>query len=190
MPLSQFDPHAALVVIDLQKGIVSGPMPTVHPVADIVANAAKLARAFRERQLPVVLVNVTAAPAGRTDAGPRNLQGLPSDWSQLVPELDVQPTDLQLSKQSPGAFAKPALDEFLRHHSVTQVFLVGISTSVGVESTARGAYDWGYNVIFVSDAITDRDAANHRHSFEKIFPRLGQIDTTETVLKKLNLLGT
>jgi nicotinamidase-related amidase len=98
VPLSQVDPHAALVVIDLQKGIVTRPIPTVDPVADIVGNSAKLVRAFRERRLPVVLVNVTAAPAGRTEAGSRNLQGLPSDWSQLVPELEAQPTDLQLSR--------------------------------------------------------------------------------------------
>jgi nicotinamidase-related amidase len=69
---------------------------------------------------------------------------------------------------------------------VTEILLAGISTSVGVESTARSAYDLGYNVVFVSDAITDRDADNHRHSIEKIFPRLGQIDTTENVLKMLN----
>ena len=65
MPLTKLDTNAALVVIDLQKGIVD--LPTVHSAAEIVARAARLARAFRERGLPVVLVNVTAAaPGART----------------------------------------------------------------------------------------------------------------------------
>ena len=68
---------------------------------------------------------------------------------------------------------------------VTQVFLAGISTSAGVESTARSAYDHGYNVVLVVDAMTDRDADAHRHSVEKVFPRFGETDTTANVLKLL-----
>jgi nicotinamidase-related amidase len=70
MPLTKFDSTAALVVIDLQKGIVG--MATVHPIREIIARVAQLAPLFRERGLPVVLVNVTGAAPGRTDAGPRN----------------------------------------------------------------------------------------------------------------------
>jgi nicotinamidase-related amidase len=54
-----------------------------------------------------------------------------------------------------------------------------------VESTARSPYDHGYNVVLVVDAMTDRDAEAHRHSVEKIFPRLGERGTTENVLKML-----
>jgi nicotinamidase-related amidase len=54
-----------------------------------------------------------------------------------------------------------------------------------VESTARSAYDYGYNVVFVVDAMTDRDADAHRHSVEKVFPRIGETDTSENVLKRL-----
>lgn len=56
--------------------------------------------------------------------------------------------------------------------------MTGISTSAGVEATARSAYDLGYNVVLVVDAMTDRDADSHRHSVEKIFPRLGETDRT------------
>ncbi len=83
MPLTQLDPTPALIVIDLQRGIVS--MPTAHPIAGILANTTKLARAFRERNLPVVLVNVTGQAPGRTDAGHRNLAGFPPDWAELDP---------------------------------------------------------------------------------------------------------
>ena len=183
MPLTKLDATAALVVIDLQKGIIG--LPTVHPAGEIVSRAAQLARAFRSRGLPVVLVHVTASAPGRTDAGIPSVPR-PADWAELAPELEQQPHDHIIAKQRWGVFLGTDLDEYLRRRGVTQVFLAGISTSVGVESTARSAYDLGYNVVLVTDAITDRDADAHRHSVEKIFPRLGETDITAKVLQLLS----
>jgi nicotinamidase-related amidase len=59
MPITKLDDVAALVVVDLQKGIVV--LPTVHPTGEIIDRVARLARAFRNRGMPVVLVNVTGA---------------------------------------------------------------------------------------------------------------------------------
>ncbi len=182
MPLTKLDSVAALVVIDLQKGIVAA--PTVHPAGEIVARTAQLARAFRERGWPVVLVNVAGGAPGRTDAGPRKLPSQP-DWTQLAPELEPQPSDHRITKQRWGAFFGTSLDDYLRGRGVTQIFLTGIATSIGVESTARSAYDLGYNVVLVVDAITDRDAESHRHTVEKIFPRLGETETSDNVLRTL-----
>jgi nicotinamidase-related amidase len=184
MPLTQLDPVAALIVIDLQKGIAR--LPTVRPVSEIISRAAQLACAFRERNLPVVLVNVSGRAPGRTDAGAPTFS-FPPDWAELVPELGPQPSDYQVTKQRVGAFIGTDLDEYLSQRAVTQVFVTGVATSAGVESTARSAYDLGYNVVFAVDAMTDRDADAHRHSIEKIFPRLGETDTTENVLKALKV---
>jgi len=182
MPLTQLDPTAALIVIDLQKGIVG--LPLAHPASEIVARSAQLAQALRKRGLPVVLVNVTAPAPGRTDAGRRNFS-FPADWTEFVPELDLQPDDYLVSKQRVGAFIGTSLDEILRQRGVTQVFLTGIATSAGVEATARSAYDYGYNVVLVVDAMTDRDAETHSFCVEKMFPRIGETDTTENVLNLL-----
>ncbi len=182
VPLTKLDTTAALVVIDLQKGIVS--LPTVHPVSEIIGRTAQLARAFRERGLPVVLVNVTGRAPGRTDAGAPKFS-FPADWAELVPELQQQSTDHVVSKQRWGAFIGTSLDDYLRQRGVTQIFLTGVATSAGVESTARSAYDHGYNVVLVTDAMTDRSEEAHRHCVEKIFPRLGETDTTDDVLKLL-----
>jgi len=183
MPLTTLDTTPALLVIDLQKGIVG--LPTVHPTTEIVARSAKLARAFRQRGLPVVLVNVTAVAPGRTDVGPRNLSSLPADWAELVPELEQHPDDYVVTKQRIGAFIGTSLDETLRKRGVTQVFVTGVATSFGVESTARSAYDYGYNVVIVMDAVTDREADAHRHCVEKIFPRISETATTDSILKLL-----
>ena len=82
-----------------------------------------------------------------------------------------------MTKQRWGAFLGTDLDDYLRRRGVTQIVLTGVATSIGVESTARSAYDLGYNVTLVVDAMTDRDADAHRHSVEKIFPRLGETAT-------------
>jgi nicotinamidase-related amidase len=182
MALTKLDTNVALIVIDLQKGIVG--LPTVHPTNEIVDRSAQIARAFRARALPLVLVNVAGRAPGRTDAGAPNFS-FPPDWTDLVPELEQHPSDYLVTKQRVGAFIGTTLDDYLRQRGVTQVVLTGVATSVGVESTARSAHDLGYNVVLVVDAMTDRDADAHRHSVEKIFPRLGETTTTEDVLKRL-----
>jgi nicotinamidase-related amidase len=78
------------------------------------------------------------------------------------------------------------MDETLRGRGVTQIFLAGVSTSGGVESTARSAYDLGYNVVFVVDAMADRDAEIHQHCVTNAFPKLGETETTEGVLEAIS----
>jgi nicotinamidase-related amidase len=182
MPVTNLDLKSALVVIDLQKGIVG--LPTVHPAGEIIGRTARLARAFREQGLPVILVNVTGGAPGRTDAGSPRFS-FPADWTDLVPELEQHPEDHTISKQRWGAFIGTSLDDYLRERGVTQVVLTGVATSIGVESTARSAYDHGCHVVLVVDAMTDLDADAHRHSVEKIFPRLGETAKTDDLLKLL-----
>jgi nicotinamidase-related amidase len=182
MPLTKLDTVAALIVIDLQKGIVG--LPTVHPAGEIIARAAQLARAFRERKLPVVLVNVSGRAPGRTEAGAAKFAPA-ADWAELVPELGAQPGDHLVTKHRVGAFIGTDLHETLSPRGVTQIFLAGVATSVGVEATARSGYDYGYNVVLVVDAMTDRDAEAHRFSVEKIFPRIGETATTDQVVQLL-----
>jgi nicotinamidase-related amidase len=156
----------------------------VHPIAEIIGRTAQLARAFRERGLPVVLVNVSDRAPGRTDAGAPKFS-FPPNWAELVPELEQQPSDLLVTKQRWGAFIGTSLDDDLRKNAVTQIVLAGVATSAGVESTARSAYDYGYNVVLAVDAMTDRDADAHAHCVAKIFPRLGETETTAALLKRL-----
>lgn len=179
MALTTLDPSTALVVVDLQKGITA--LKGAHPAQDIVANAGALARAFRRRGLPVVLVRVVGGAPGRTEAV-SNMGELPPDWAELVPELDRQPEDHVVSKSTWGAFTGTDLAAHLRERGVTQVVLAGIATSIGVESTARQAHELGFNVALATDAMTDRSADAHAHSVTHIFPRLGETGTTDAIL--------
>jgi len=181
MPLSQIDEVCALIVIDMQKGIVA--LPTVHPVAEITERIAQLAHAFREHALPVVLVNVAGGAPGRVDS--KFNFSPPANWTELIPELDQQPSDYTLTKLQVGAFYGTALEQILRRRGVTQVLVVGIATGSGVEATARSAYDHGYHVALIVDAMTDINPAAHRHSTETVFPRIGEIGSTRDVLALL-----
>jgi nicotinamidase-related amidase len=178
MPLTQLEPHPALLVIDLQKGLAG--LPVAHPFGQVVERSARLAQAFRRRSCPVVLVNVTGRAPGRTQAGAPKFN-FPPDWTDLMPELDRQPSDYVISKQRVGAFIGTALDDLLRSRGVTQIFITGVATSAGVEATARSAYDLGYHVVFVADAMTDMSAEAHGYCLDRVFPKLGEIDTADHV---------
>ena len=184
MPLTTLDPNTALILIDLQKGIVARDTKP-HPPADVVAKAARLARAFRAHKLPVVLVHVTGGAPGRNEQ-PKPPSPAP-DWADLVPELDRQPDDHIVEKKSWGAFTHTGLEEHLRAQGVTQVVVAGIATAIGVESTARQAYEAGFNVALPIDAMTDLKAETHENSVRHIFPRLGETGTTEDIIGLLDL---
>lgn len=182
MPLTTLDPASALIVVDLQRGIVASPV--AHPIAPVIANAALLMKAFRHHGLPVILVNVDGVPSTRTEI-PSNVAGLPDGWTVLVPELDAQPSDHRVSKQSWGAFTATDLHSYLQQHGITQVVIAGVATSIGVETTARQARERGYNVALAIDAMTDGSAEAHENSVTRIFPRLGETGTTAAIVALL-----
>ncbi len=178
MPLTTLDPKTALIVIDLQKGIVG--YPTVHPIAEVVKHASLLTAAFRTYDLPVVLVNVDGQAAGRAEQS-RKLEGLPEGWDELIPELNRQPNDHLVTKRTWGAFTNTDLEEYLNKQGVTQVVVVGVATCAGVESTARYAHELGFNVTFAVDAMTDMNIDAHTNSITRIFPRLGELGTAQEI---------
>ncbi|NYF88710.1 isochorismatase family protein [Tunturiibacter empetritectus] len=183
MAVTSLDPITALVVIDLQKGIVA--MPTAHPTGEIVKRASVLANVFRRRKLPVVLVNVSAGAPGRTEQAPR-VREFPAGWTDLVPELNQQPEDHLVTKRTWGAFTGTGLEEYLKKKGVTQVVIVGVATTAGVESTGRQAHEFGFNVTFAVDAMTDMNLDAHTNSILRIFPRLGETGTTQEILSLLD----
>ncbi len=185
MAITILDPKTALVVIDLQKGIVG--LPTAHPTDAVVERAGALAEAFRRHGLPVVLVNVAGGAPGRTEqalGGER-----PAGWTDLVPELNPQPADHRVTKRTWGAFTGTGLEAHLKALGVTQLVIVGIATSIGVESTARAAYELGFNLTLAVDAMTDVNPDTHANSVTRIFPRLGETGTAQDVIDLLDKAG-
>jgi nicotinamidase-related amidase len=183
MALTTLDQKTALIVIDLQRGVVS--LPAVHPMDEVVGRSVTLAEAFRAHGLPVVLVTVGGAPAGRTERSTGGGAAFPDGWDELVAELNQQASDHTVKKFTRGAFTNTGLDEHLKGIGVTQVVISGVATSSGVESTARHAHELGFNVTLAVDAMTDMNEDAHNNSVTRIFPGLGETGTTAEILELL-----
>ena len=181
----------ALVVIDLQKGIVGIPTQP-YSASTVVANASKIAQEFRKNQMPVFLVRVTPSADGKDGLQPiadNKVQmnfPRPADWTEFVPELGPDKNDFIITKRQWGAFYGTELDLQLRRRKIETIVLCGISTNVGVESTARFAYEYGYQQIFAEDACSARSVDEHEHTMKTIFPRIGRIKKTEEILAALD----
>jgi len=179
----------ALVVIDLQKGIVGRPTVPHAPDA-VVRNAAALAAAFRKNGSPVFLVRVSPSPDWKdalrpiADA-PAPAHTPPPDWAEIIPEMGPAQGDIPITKRQWGAFYGTDLDLQLRRRGITAIVLCGIATEFGVESTARDAYERGYQQIFASDAMAGLTVESHANAIERIFPRIGRVRATEEILAAL-----
>ena len=182
MPLSRLDPVTALIVIDLQHGIVG--MADRAAATAVVERAVMLARSFRDLGLPRVFSSVVGAAPGRVEQA-RNLADRAADWAELLPELEAQADDHLIQKKTWGAFTAIGLDAWLRQRNATQVVVAGIATSIGVESTARQAHELGYNVTLAIDAMTDANPDAHYNSVARIFPRLGETGSAQTIIEML-----
>ena len=188
------DPRStALVLIDLQKGILSQPLAP-HDAGTVTKNGVALAKRFLEKKAPVVAVNVTFS-ADYADAPPKQVDspmqlppgGLPAGWGDLVDEIGGLSGILRVTKRQWGAFFGTELDIQLRRRGITTIVLGGVSTPIGVEQTAREAWQLNYDVVLVEDASAagGGDAQIHQHSIQKILPRISRIRSTADVLAAL-----
>ena len=179
----------ALVVIDLQKGIAGR---QVAPYASdvVIKNAAAIADAFRKNYMPVFLVRVTPSHDGKdalrpiADAKPWT-QTPQSDWADIVPEIGPKEGDFVITKHQWGAFYGTELDLEFRRRGITTMVLCGIATNIGVESTARFAYEYGYHQVFAEDAMAAMSAEEHAFAITKTFPRIGLVRKTEEIVAAL-----
>ena len=190
MELTLQPARTALVVIDLQRGIVGVPSAP-HTGPEVVERASKVAKALRSAGGTVVLVHVVPSPDGKdglkptTDAPVPAGRPVPPEWSEIVPEMGPQPGDVVITKRQWGAFYGTDLDLQLRRRGIDTILLCGISTSIGVESTARDAYERGYQQVFIEDAMAAREADEHRHTARTLFPRIGRVRSTQDVIAAL-----
>lgn len=179
----------ALVVIDLQEGILpfaGGP----HSATDVVTRAARLAETFRANGSPVVMVRV-----GWSDDYAEALKQpvdavtpahpLPENWWTYPQALGKAESDLEVTKRQWGAFYGTDLELQLRRRGIDTVVLCGISTNIGVESTARNAWELGFSLIIAEDACSAASAEQHQGSMTHIFPRIARVRSVDEIVRAL-----
>jgi nicotinamidase-related amidase len=172
--------RTALVLIDLQQGIAAMPLAP-RSGDEVVATAMDLASRFRAAGAPVALVHVGWDSSG-ADRPSQNVDrpmqlppgGLPRDWMEFVPGLEEE-GDIRIHKRQWGAFTGTPLDLHLRRRGISTIVLGGIATNFGVESTARHAWELGYDLVIVEDACSSRSAELHDFAIQNIFPQIARI---------------
>lgn len=180
--------RTALVLIDLQNSNVKRDLAP-YTAEQVVGNCVLLAGEMRDRGGMVIYVRVLVDQLQLPPAdAPLRKPGTPApppDASQLAPDAQVQAEDIVVTKRQWGAFYGTELDQLLRRRRIGTIVLGGIATNFGVESTARAAFDRGYELVFVEDAMSSMAADAHRFACGHIFPVMGKVRSTRHVIDAL-----
>ncbi len=188
----QLDPRkTALVLIDMQKGTLAFPLAP-YDRTTLIANTAALGQAFAEAGGLIATVTVAFAP-DRSDLPPQAIDqpmmlppgGFPPDWSELTPEIAALPAAVSVTKRHWSAFYGTELDLQLRRRRIETVVIGGIATNFGVESTARDAWQHGYDVIVAEDASTSIGAELHAFAIASTLPRVSRIRGVAQIMAAL-----
>lgn len=179
----------ALILIDVQKGVLSMPLAP-YGAAQIVQNAARLGLHFDEVGALVALVHVAfsgdaADRLSQAVDAPAPQGALPADWADFAPEIGALRAGVVIKKRQWGAFYGTELDLQLRRRGINTIVLAGVATNFGVESTAREAWQHNYAVIVAEDAVTSAGDELHKFSIEKILPRIARVRSTAEIIGAL-----
>ncbi|WP_397475490.1 isochorismatase family protein [Pusillimonas sp.] len=194
----RFDPaRTALVIIDMQRFYVEGLPSALH----IIPVINRLAAGFRAKGALVAWVSMTAGQGGKSlwplyheyffsaQNGARHRDGLTAGnpGHQLHPDLDVQPVDLQASKDRFSAFFPGAcnLHEQLVARGIENVAIGGVVTNFCCETSARDAMMLDYRVAMVSDANAARYPEDHQAGFTTVFQSFGDVLTSDEILNEV-----
>jgi nicotinamidase-related amidase len=179
--------RTALVLIDLQQGILGfGRAP--NEASTVIANAAALAERFHALNSLVVRVKVgwhgdfADALKQSTDQAAPMPPSLPPHWWDDPAGLPTLEQDLRITKRQWNAFFGTELDLQLRRRGITTLVLGGIVTHIGVEGTARAAWERGYQLFIVEDMCSAATEEPHCASMSHVMPRLGHVRSTQELL--------
>ncbi len=178
----ELDPaRSALVLVDIQNGTLAMPLAP-YDKAGLVAASARLGTAFADSGALIATVNI----AFSTDGADRLSQpvdqplmvpegGFPEGWAELAPEIAALPAAVSVTKRQWSAFHGTELDLQLRRRRIDTVVIAGIATNLGVESTARDAWQLGYAVIVAEDACTSIGDDMHEFAVTVTLPRVSRV---------------
>lgn len=183
----------AFVMIDLQKGIALRQGLAPYSSQEVLEKNEQIAQKLANTDATIVCVHVKnygpEALHPQTDNRPIQSGHVPEDFSDFILPLATDPqikNVIHVKKHNWGAFFGTDLDVQLRRRGIDTILLSGIATTIGVDTTAREAYQLGYQVITIEDAMTDFNGQLHQDIVEHIFKRLGKVWTSDQVIASLN----
>jgi biuret amidohydrolase len=152
--------RCALLVVDMEHDFVHGPM-AVEGAAALATRLAPLVAAARAVAVPVIFATQQLRQGGE-DVGPLARFGPVQSGAALregtrgvgvVAELEPHPEDLHVVKRRFSAFFATDLDILLRARRVEQVAICGVAAHVCCDTTARDAFQLGYEPFYVTDGV-------------------------------------
>lgn len=178
--------NTALILIDLQNGILS--MDTApHSTQTVLKNAERMIQNFRENDGFIAFVRVNfhdGKDALKPQLAEQQLPGKPDkDFAKFPDRFNVTEQDYIVNKRGFSAFFGTDLDLQLRRRGIENIIIGGISTHMGVDTTARDAYQYGYEQYFVEDMMAAPQTELHQFSVHYSFPLMGTITTTDALLR-------
>lgn len=174
------DPQStALILIDLQNGVLRLKLEPLS-AEELIEQGKALAGMFRAAGALVNVAPVVEDPPRRVDEPSPLPKTLPEGFTDLAPGL-LQAGDFMITKKSWGAFSAASLDVELRRRAIRTIVLGGVATQFGVESTARQAWELGYELVIARDATTSLSVESHECSMRRVLPRIARITDTSAV---------
>jgi nicotinamidase-related amidase len=190
--------HTALVLQEVQNGVVGSPsaLPALADAAaavDLIGNCARLARAARAANVPVVHCTAeTRSDRRGANHNARLFLGVkkspvaltPGSAAVQVPDaIGVEPTDIVLARyHGLGPMSGTQLDPMLRNLGVTTIVGVGVSVNVGMTNLAFDAVNFGYQIVLPRDAIAGVPSEYADAVIENTLTLVATLTSTEEIL--------
>ena len=176
----------AFIMIDLQVSNEHLPFQP-HSFGDVVRSANVVAAAVRRSgglvaHTHVVLADVLDLPADEPLPSPP----VAVDGAEFATNAGPAPGDVVITKRQWGAFYATDLDQQLRRRKVDTLLIGGVATEFGVESTIRAAYDQGYALVFVEDAISGAAKESSDFFMNGLFRHIGRVRSSAQVVSALS----
>lgn len=140
----------ALLVIDVQEGIIHDPYFPMWKTEDLIERINRLIDAHHHAHRPVILIRHTEGEGSPLQ------EGLPT-W-QLDQRLHVLSDDVILNKTTPDSFYKTSLLTVLKEHHITDLVICGLQSDYCVDTTTRSAFSHGFGVTLILDAHSTCDS--------------------------------
>jgi len=216
IPVFDVDPaHTALLVIDMQRfcadpayGLGKKLRESLPDVArdyerrlgPVISNIQRLLAYFRGQGRRVIFTTFgpELADGGdlpwyrrRTDGNRRYnnfARGTPEHG--ILPQVEPQAGEMVINKTTTSPFTSTGIARTLHHLGVTGLVIVGVSTDVCVEGTARDAADFGFRCVIIDDACTSLYDADHHASLAAFARLFGRVTSTQEIIRELGAVTT
>jgi nicotinamidase-related amidase len=166
--------RSALVVVDLANDFVhaggviadAGGAAYQARAQAIVPTLKRLIEGARAAGVQVVYATDAHTPDDCELAKwpPHAMKG--TKWAEIVPDLTPRTGDLVLAKTTYSPFVSTRLDEELRGRGITTLYVTGLHTDCCARHTSGDAFQLGYNLVWVTDALQAFTDEQHRQGLE------------------------